>query len=96
MVDQHSLPDANGDSPVIKLLTTKTHIFDENLQKQLISEYEIQHHLKKTQWYKYIADEKVIMTLACGQCYEATLTKLALGAMYEVNCDAGNLVNCLE
>ena len=36
-VDPNGVVESNGDRPVIKLLTTKTHNFDEKLQKQLTS-----------------------------------------------------------
>ena len=56
---------ATGARYVIKLVTTETYIFDENLRKQLTSKYEMQKYLKQKEWYKYITNKKAIMTLVC-------------------------------
>ena len=46
---QHIVADANGGRPVIKFVIMKTHIFDDNLQKQLTLEYEMQKCLNQTE-----------------------------------------------
>ena len=74
-----------GVCPNIKILTTKTHIFDANLQNQLPSEYNIKSKTKQQEWDKYIAKKKSVIILIYGQCDNATLTELALGTTYEVD-----------
>jgi len=64
-VDQSTASYANGVRPIIKCLTTKTHVSDENLQKQRIAEYELQKRLKQQKWDKIIVNKKVLMTLIC-------------------------------
>ena len=95
-VDNSGVRDANGDCPVIKLLTIKTRIFNENWYKWLTSEYETKHRFKQLDWHKYTANKKVVLTLVFGQCNEAILTKYALGTIYEVNHKVGNLVNFFQ
>ena len=66
-VDPSALPDATtGLCPNIKLLTTKTCIFDTNLQKQKLSEYNLGSKIKQQEWNKYIADKKAVMNLVRG------------------------------
>ena len=86
----------NGNRPVVKFLTTKTHIFDENIQKELTSKYEMQKRLKLTEWHKYTTNKKAIITLVSRQHDEATLTKLALGTIYGANCNIWNIVNFFD
>ena len=47
MVNQTTALDVDGVLPVIKCLTTKTHVLNENLQKQKIAEYKLQEALKQ-------------------------------------------------
>ena len=49
--------------------------------------------LKQAEWNKMVANKKSVMTLICGQCDETTLTELALGPIYKVNHNNGNLAN---
>ena len=96
MVDPNTAPDTNGVRPVIKRLTTKTHVFNENLQKQRIAENKLQKRLKHQEWDTIIADKKALMTLIYGQYNKATLNEFSLRRMYKADCNAGNLVSFLD
>ena len=51
--------------------------------------------LKLQEWDKLIANKKSLMTSIFEQCNEATRTKIALGASYEVNFEARELIKFL-
>ena len=36
------------------------------------------------------------MTIICGQCNDAIITKLSVRTNYAANCNAGNLINNLQ
>ena len=46
-VDPTTMLNLNNLHPIIKYLTTKTHVFDENLQIQRITGYKLEKHLKQ-------------------------------------------------
>ena len=95
-VDPNALVDfATSVRPFIKIVTTKTHIFDDNVPKQSILEYELQKLLKQHEWEKN-SDKKTIMTLIYGQCDKATLNELSFGATYKANHNNGNLMSFLD
>ena len=77
-VDRNAAWDVAGVRPIIKRLTKRIHVFDENVQKQRIAEYKLQKRLKQQEWDKIIANKKALMTLICRQCDKATLTELPL------------------
>ena len=68
--------------PIRFEMIKQTHVFDANLQKELLSEYK-QNSKKKSQEYaKFLADKKALITILFGQCDEATKTEITLGATY--------------
>ena len=73
--------------------------FDPNLQKQLLSDFGQKSKIKSQEYSKFIADKKALMTIIYRQCNEATKTKLALGRIYNVDHQDGNILEfcpCLE
>ena len=82
-VDANAQTDMNNGRclPVVKV-QEKTHNFDQNLQKQLMSEHNIQCKLKLREWSKLLADKGSLMTIIYGQCDDATRTKIALSTDY--------------
>ena len=76
-------------------MVEKTHVFNSNLQKQLLSEYDQKSKIKSQEWAKLTADKKSLITIIFGQYNDSTRTKLALGTTYKANCDTGNLINFL-
>ena len=56
----------------------QTRIFDANLQKELLSEYECDSKNKSQEYAKFLADKKALITILFGQCDEATKTKMLL------------------
>ena len=89
-------PTATPPRPIIKVVAKKTRVFDVNLQKKVLPEYHFESKIKQQEWAKHIANKKVLMTLISGQCDDATLTELALGTTYEVDCNKGNLIQFLD
>ena len=55
-----------GAHPNIKVVTKKNHVFDANLQKQLLLVYDLESKIKQQEWAKYIADKKTLMILVYG------------------------------
>ena len=73
----------------------KYHVFNPNLQKQLLSDYNQKSKLKLQEWSKLTADKKSLITIIFGQCDDATRTEIALGTNYKKDCEDGNLINFL-
>ena len=95
-VNPNALVDAaTSTCPVIKRVATKTHVFDDNSQKQFIFEYDLQKCLKQIEWDKTIANKKTLINLFYRQCDKATLTMLALGATYKADHNNENLMHFL-
>ena len=65
-VDPVAAVDATGARPTISTMVEKTHNFDANLQKQLLSEYNQNSKIKTQKWAKLIADKKSLMTIIFG------------------------------
>ena len=74
----------------------RTQVFDTNLQKEWISEYERDSKNKSQEYAKFLAEKKALITILFGQCDEATKTKIALGATYAVYGQTGRLVEFLK
>ena len=55
-----------GVRPLIIVLEKKTHIFDTNLQKQLLSDYKQKSKTKAQEWSKLTADKNFLMTIIYG------------------------------
>ena len=70
----------------------QTHVFDANLQKEPLSEYEWNTKNKSQEYAKFLADKKALITILFGQCDEATKTEIALGTNYAADRQAGRLI----
>ena len=89
--------DANtGLCPPIVTLLQQTHIFDANLQKDLLSEYKRSSKIKSEEYAKFLADKKALITIISGQCDEATKTKITLRATYATDRQAERLIEFLN
>ena len=95
-VDSTAQPGANGCRPEVVRLQEKTHIFDPNLQKQLLSEHDIQCKLKLSEWSKVLADKRSLMAIIYGQCDNAIRTKRALDTDYKIICTNAQLIRFLR
>ena len=71
------------------------HIFNPNLHKQLLSDYDQKSKLKVQEWSELTANKKSLMTIIFRQCNNATRTKIALGLNYKTNCEDEELINFL-
>ena len=76
-------------------MVEKTCVFNSNLQKQLLSNYDQKSKIKSQEWAKLTANKILLITIIFGQCDEATRTQIALGTTYKTNCDARKLINFL-
>ena len=74
----------------------QTHVTDANLQKEPLLEYERNFKNKSKEYSKFIVDKKSLITILFGQCIEAIQTKIALGALYTENRNAGRLLAFIE
>ena len=75
---------------------TKTHVFDANLQKQLLWEYKRKSKIKSEEYVKFVADKKDLIIIIFGQCDEATKTKISLRTTYPADRQAGNLIKFIK
>ena len=87
--------DAQGVRVMRTEMQEKSHIFDPNLQKQLLLDYGQKSKLKLHEWSKLTADKKSLMTIIFRKCKDATRTEIALGANYNTDCENGELINFL-
>ena len=74
----------------------ETHVFDANLQKELLLEYKWNFKNKSQEYAKFLADKKALITILFGQCDEATKTEIVLGATYAADRQAGRLSAFIE
>ena len=96
-MDPAAIPDPlTGLCAPITEVHEKSHVFDPNLQKQLLSEHDIQYKLKLSQWSKLLANKRSLMTIIYGQCDDATRTKIALGDNYEIFWRDAELIRFLK
>ena len=70
----------------------QTHVFDANLQKELLSKYEWDSKNKSQECAKFLVNTKALITIIFGQCDETTKTEIALGANYAADRQAGRLI----
>ena len=91
-VNPFDVPAADGSRPVHFEIMEQTHIFDGSFQKELLLEYERDSKNKSQEYTKFLADKKALITILSGQCDEATRTKIALGATYTADHQAGRLI----
>ena len=85
-----------GERPPIIVMMQRTHVFDTNLQKQLLSDFNQKSKIKSQEYSKFIANKKALMTIIYGQCDEASKTKIAPGRTYEANNQDGILIEFLK
>ena len=85
-----------GACPIIISMVEKTHILNANVQKQLLSEYDQKSKIKSQKCSKLTTDKKSLTIIINGQCNKATKTKKFLGATFESDCQAGNIINFLK
>ena len=79
IVDLNEILDqVTGKYPAIIRLVQKTHVFNANLQKQLMSDFNQKSKVKSQEQSKFIAGKKALMTIIYGQYGKATMTKIAL------------------
>ena len=55
-----------GICPPIIEMVEKVHVFDANLQKQLLAEYEQKSKVKSQQWAKLLSNKKSLITILFG------------------------------
>ena len=82
--------------PITFVVQKKTDVFDANLQKWLLSQYKRSYKIKSEEYAKLVANKKALITIIFGQFDEATRTKIALGATYAADRQAGSLIAFLE
>ena len=87
---------ANGLHPPTITMEQQTHVFDANLQKELLSEYERASKIKFQEYAKFLADKKALITIIFSQCDEVTKTEIALVPAYIADRQAGRLIEFLE
>ena len=80
----------------VPIVVEQIHDFDANLQKQLLFEYKRKSKIKSEEYPKFIADKKALIIIIFGQCDEATKTKIALGATYAADWQAGNIIKFIK
>ena len=85
-----------GKRPVRYQMMEQTHAFEENLKKELLSEYERNSKNKSQEYTKFLANNKALITIIFGQCNEATKTKVGLRVTYTVDRKEGNLINFIN
>ena len=90
------IPAANGLRPPSFKTLEKTHVFDTNLQKELLLEYKRGFKNKSQEYSKFLANKQALIIIIFGQCDEAIKTKIALGATYAANRQAGRLIKFLK
>ena len=74
----------------------RAHVFDANLQKQLQSDFDQKSKIKSQEYSKFIVDKMALMAIIYGQCNKTTKTKIALGRLYDADCQDGNLIKLLK
>ena len=95
-VNPAAIPDAQTlRCAVITNMQEEFHIFNPNLQKRLLSEYNLKCKLKLQEWSKLTSDKKSLMTIIYGQCKYATRTEIALGTNYKIIRANAELINFL-
>ena len=84
-VDPGGIPDQNCERLVNIRLEQNTHIFDTNLQKQLLLDYNQKSKTKAQEWSKFTANKKSLITIIYRQYDEATKTRIALKTAYKAD-----------
>ena len=92
----NDLDEDTGERPVSYQIMEKTHVFDANLQKKLLSEYKWNSKNKSQEYAKFLVDKKALITISFRQCDEATKTKIALRATYIASHHLFFIVHCIN
>ena len=96
-VNLNNQPDPNtGLRPPIITMVQQRHVFNANLQKELLSEFEQNFKIKSQEYSKFLADKEALITIIFGQCDKATKTKISLGTNYAADRQAGKLIAFLN
>ena len=74
----------------------QTYDFDANPQKELLSAYEQNSKNKSQEYSKFLTDKKFLIMIIFRQCDEAAKTKIALGATYTADDQAGRIIEFLK
>ena len=74
----------------------RIHIFDANLQSQLLFDFAQKSKTKSQEYFKFVANKKALMTIIYGQWNKARKIEIALGATYDVDCQDRNLIEFLK
>ena len=96
IVDPNHQVQPDGLRPICYEMMEQTHVFDANLQKELLSEYKRNTKNKSQEYAKFLAEKKALIPILFGQYNEVTKTKIALGATYAADCQAGRLSTFIE
>ena len=87
---------ADGSHALIIMLERQTHVFNAKLQEELLSELDQRSKIRSQDFLKFVADKKALMTIIFGKCDKATKIEIALGATYNADHHAGNLIKFLK
>ena len=70
-IDRLVVPLGNNKRLSIIKLEQKSHVFNANLQKQLLSDFKQKSKIKSEECSKFVADKKALITIIFGQCDKA-------------------------
>ena len=82
----------SGAHPTYTEMVEKSPVLDQNLQEQLLLDYNQKWELTLQEWVEVIADKKSLMIIIFSQYNDATRTNITLGASYKADCEAGELI----
>ena len=68
--------DVTGERPICYQMMEQTHVFDTNLQKELLSEYKRNSKNKSQKYANIVLDKKALIIILFRQCEKATKTEL--------------------
>ena len=95
-VNPKNAPTADDSRTPTITMEQRTHGFDTNLQKQLLSKCKQSFKIKAQKFFKFVADKKALITIIFGQCNKAIKTEIALREDYDKDCQAGNSIEFLN
>ena len=90
------VPQVDGSGHPIFEALKQTHVFDTNLMKELLPEYERGSKIKSQEYSKFLANKKAVIMIIFRQCDEASKTKIALRETYAADRQAGRLIEFLN
>ena len=82
MTNQTQLNTTTGLHPCTATMARQTNVFNPNLQKELLSEFDWNSKIRSQEYSKFLANRKALITIIFGQCDKATKTKISLGKNY--------------